>query len=286
MAQPTKRRRIAVKRDLTKHLFDMNIGVTDRPLASDSSTSSNSATVKKWWNGLKVKNVEGLQNVQARADAILASLSQEQKAQMKDRACSLGFSFCCSCQMQGYWSPSHNLGGALHVGLLMPNNPCWFRAFWSSTVWTLALCSFDHVTGLLPSSSGFQSSLSLSGYACLRLRFSAVSQYGLSSTSSNLGAKVTASIPSIVTEFFNYDATTICSICSASCRCRDFRTRPMVTKQDLLCWKCHYRYTSPTRCSLEKTSMFRTGTVCQCGAGYALSSYPWSSTWSCYCTIV
>ena len=85
MAQPTKHRRIAVKSDLTKHLFDMNIGITDRPL--DSPTSSNSATVKKWWNGLKVKNMEGLQNVQARADSILASLSQEQKAQLKDRAC-------------------------------------------------------------------------------------------------------------------------------------------------------------------------------------------------------
>ena len=47
MAQPTKRRRIAVKSGLTKHLFDMNIGITDRPLASDSPTSSNSATVKK-----------------------------------------------------------------------------------------------------------------------------------------------------------------------------------------------------------------------------------------------
>ena len=50
MAQPTKRRRIAVK---TKHLFDVNIGVTDRPLASDSPTISNSATVKKveWIEG-------------------------------------------------------------------------------------------------------------------------------------------------------------------------------------------------------------------------------------------
>ena len=100
MAQPTKRRRIAVKSDLTKHLFDMNIGITDRPLASDSPTSSNSATVKKWWNGLKVKNMEGLQNVQARADSILASLSQEQKAQLKDRACSRGspFSVAAKCK--------------------------------------------------------------------------------------------------------------------------------------------------------------------------------------------
>ena len=92
MAQPQapKRRRIAVKSDLTKYIFDMNYGVTDRPLASDAPLSSSSASVKKWWSSLKVKNIEGLQNVQARADSILASLSQEQKAQLKDRACSLG----------------------------------------------------------------------------------------------------------------------------------------------------------------------------------------------------
>ena len=33
VAQPVKRRRIAIKSDLTKHLFDMSIGVTERPLA-------------------------------------------------------------------------------------------------------------------------------------------------------------------------------------------------------------------------------------------------------------
>ena len=95
-----KRRKIVVKSDLTKHLFDMNFGVTDRPLASDSPTSSNSASVKKWRNGLKVKNMEGLQNVQARADSILSSLSQEQKAQLKDRACSRGspFSVAAKCK--------------------------------------------------------------------------------------------------------------------------------------------------------------------------------------------
>ena len=82
MAQPAKRRRIVVKSDLTMHLFDMNYGTTDRPLA------------KKWWIGLQVKNQEGLQNVQAHADSILASLRQEQKAQLKDRACSLGLPFC------------------------------------------------------------------------------------------------------------------------------------------------------------------------------------------------
>ena len=101
MAQPAKKRRkIVVKSDLTKHLFDMNFGVTDRPLASDSPTSSNSASVKKWRNGLKVKNMEGLQNVQARADSILSSLSQEQKAQLKDRACSRGspFSVAAKCK--------------------------------------------------------------------------------------------------------------------------------------------------------------------------------------------
>ena len=39
---------------------------------------------------MKVKNREGLQNFQARADSILASLSPEQEAQLKDRACSPG----------------------------------------------------------------------------------------------------------------------------------------------------------------------------------------------------
>ena len=79
MAQPSKRRRIAVKSDLTKHLFDVSIGVTDRPLASDSPINSNSATVQKWWNGLKVKNVEGLQNVQARADSLLPRLAKNRR---------------------------------------------------------------------------------------------------------------------------------------------------------------------------------------------------------------
>ena len=98
MAQPSKRRRIAVKSDLTKHLFDMNIGVHDRPLASSAPSSHSAATVKKWWTGLKVKNLEGLQNVQARADSILASLSEEQKTQLKDRVCSLGLPFAVAAK--------------------------------------------------------------------------------------------------------------------------------------------------------------------------------------------
>ena len=42
--------------------------------------------------------MEGLQNVQARADSILASLSQEQKAQLEDRACSLGLPFAVAAK--------------------------------------------------------------------------------------------------------------------------------------------------------------------------------------------
>ena len=80
----------------------------------------------------------------------------------------------------------------------MPNNQCWFRAFW-----TLVLCSYGHFASLLSSSGGLQSSLSLSGNACLHVSFSAFSSYRLSSASSNLEAKVTASIPCIVTEFSN-----------------------------------------------------------------------------------
>ena len=77
MAQPSKRRRTAVKSDLTKYLFDMNIGIHDRPLAANAPSSHNTVTVKKWWTGFKVKNMEGLQNVQARADSILAFFSEE-----------------------------------------------------------------------------------------------------------------------------------------------------------------------------------------------------------------
>ena len=68
MAQPAKRRRIAIKSDLTKHLFDMSIGVTERPLAFEAPSSHTAADVKKWWSSLKVKNMEGLQSVQSRAD--------------------------------------------------------------------------------------------------------------------------------------------------------------------------------------------------------------------------
>ena len=108
--------------------------------------------------------------------------------------------------------------------------------------------------------------------------FSAVSQYRLEPANSDLEAKVTASIPSIVTESFKYDATAVCSIRTASCQRRDFRTMPMVTKQDVLCWQYRHWYTCQTRCSLEEASVISTGTACQFGAGYALSSFPWSST--------
>ena len=90
MAQPAKRRRIAIKSDLTKHLFDMSIGVTERPLAFEAPSSHTAANVKKWWSSLKVKNMEGLQSVQSRADTILAGLSLEERTGLRDRACSLG----------------------------------------------------------------------------------------------------------------------------------------------------------------------------------------------------
>ena len=90
MAQPAKRRRIAIKSDLTKHLFDMSIGVTERPLAFEAPSSHTAADVKKWWSSLKVKNMEGLQPVQSRADTILVGLSLEERTGLRDRACSLG----------------------------------------------------------------------------------------------------------------------------------------------------------------------------------------------------
>ena len=59
----------------SKHLFDMDVGVAEPPLAASATVNSTAASVKKWWAGLCVKNVEGLQNVQARADSVLALLS-------------------------------------------------------------------------------------------------------------------------------------------------------------------------------------------------------------------
>ena len=52
----------------------MSIGVTERPLAFEAPSSHTAANVKKWWSSLKVKNMEGLQSVQSRADTILAGL--------------------------------------------------------------------------------------------------------------------------------------------------------------------------------------------------------------------
>ena len=49
----------------------------------------------EWIEG---KECGGTSECSARADSILASLSQEQKAQLKDRACSLGLPFAVAAK--------------------------------------------------------------------------------------------------------------------------------------------------------------------------------------------
>ena len=58
-----------------------------------------------------VRNEGGLQNVQARADSILASFGQEQKAQLKDRACSLGLPTAVTANCKDFEVPRIILGG-------------------------------------------------------------------------------------------------------------------------------------------------------------------------------
>ena len=62
-------------------------------------------------------------------------------------------------------------------------------------------------------------------------------------------------------EFLKYDAATLCSV------------RAAAGKQPLLCGQYCSWYTFQAGCKMERSSLFRTRTIGQCGAGYALFIY-------------
>ena len=60
-------------------------------------------------------------------------------------------------------------------------------------------------------------------------------------------------------EFFNYDATTLCSVCTATCQYRSNRSWAMAEKQALLCGQYCSWYTFQTGCKMEKSRCFEQG---------------------------